>query len=194
MAVDAIGNVPTPQDNAAITRKSSISQDDFIKLFLAQLQFQDPLEPVDNREFLAQLAQFSTVQGISDLNGTVNGFTAALTGDQSFLKDRAAAFQTRRDLVVSMLNAAEGITCPRPEGAFYVYPDVAGVIGKTTPGGKRIESDSDFVAYLLDDARVAAVQGVAFGLSPAMRISYATSEALLTEACTRIQTACAALR
>ena len=119
---------------------------------------------------------------------------AALTGDQSFLKQRAAAFQTRRDLVVSMLNAAEGITCPRPEGAFYVYPDVAGVIGKTTPGGKRIESDSDFVTYLLDDARVAAVQGVAFGLSPAMRISYATSEALLTEACTRIQTACAALR
>ncbi|KAK0351138.1 hypothetical protein LTR94_026179 [Friedmanniomyces endolithicus] len=119
---------------------------------------------------------------------------AALTGDQSFLKERAAAFQTRRDLVVSMLNAADGITCPRPEGAFYVYPDIAGVIGKTTPDGKRIESDSDFVTYLLDDARVAAVQGVAFGLSPAMRISYATSEALLTEACTRIQTACAALR
>ncbi|MEE2915941.1 MAG: pyridoxal phosphate-dependent aminotransferase, partial [Pseudomonadota bacterium] len=119
---------------------------------------------------------------------------AALTGDQSFLKERAAAFQTRRDLVVSMLNAADGITGPRPEGAFYVYPDIAGVIGKTTPDGKRIESDSDFVTYLLDDARVAAVQGVAFGLSPAMRISYATSEALLTEACTRIQTACAALR
>ncbi|WP_019515434.1 pyridoxal phosphate-dependent aminotransferase [Sphingomonas sp. Mn802worker] len=119
---------------------------------------------------------------------------AALTGDQSFLAERARAFQARRDLVVGMLNEAEGIICPTPEGAFYVYPSVAGVIGKTTPKGQRIESDSDFVGYLLDDARVAAVQGVAFGLSPAMRISYATSEALLTEACTRIQQACAALR
>lgn len=119
---------------------------------------------------------------------------AALTGDQSFLKERARAFQVRRDLVVDMLNAADGITCPRPEGAFYVYPDVSGAIGKSTPKGARIESDSDFVTYLLDDARVAAVQGVAFGVSPAMRISYATSEAQLTEACTRIQQACAALR
>ncbi|MEH3103000.1 MAG: pyridoxal phosphate-dependent aminotransferase [Sphingomonas phyllosphaerae] len=120
--------------------------------------------------------------------------TAALTGDQSFLKERAQAFQVRRDLVVDMLNAAEGITCPKPEGAFYVYPSVAGVIGKSTPTGKRIETDSDFVGYLLDDAKVAAVQGVAFGVSPAMRISYATSEALLTEACQRIQAACAALK
>ncbi|MEH3100200.1 pyridoxal phosphate-dependent aminotransferase [Sphingomonas adhaesiva] len=119
---------------------------------------------------------------------------AALNGDQSFLKERAAAFQKRRDLVVGMLNDAEGIDCPMPEGAFYVYPGVAGVIGRTTPGGKTIESDSDFVGYLLDDAKVAAVQGVAFGLSPAMRISYATSEAILTEACRRIQAACAALR
>lgn len=119
---------------------------------------------------------------------------AALTGDQSFLKERAAAFQTRRDLVVGMLNATPGITCPKPEGAFYVYPDVSGVIGKSTPAGKRIDTDSDFVGYLLDDAKVAAVQGVAFGVSPAMRISYATSEALLTEACHRIQEACAALR
>jgi aspartate aminotransferase len=119
---------------------------------------------------------------------------AALTGDQSFLKDRAAAFQVRRDLVVDMLNAAEGITCPKPEGAFYVYPSVAGTIGKTTPGGKRIETDEDFVGYLLDDAKVAAVQGAAFGLSPAMRISYATSETLLTEACNRIREACSALR
>ena len=119
---------------------------------------------------------------------------AALTGDQSFLKERARAFQGRRDLVVSMLNQADGITCPKPEGAFYVYPSVAGTIGKTTPNGRRIDTDEDFVGYLLDDAKVAAVQGEAFGLSPAMRISYATSDALLTEACTRIQEACAALR
>ncbi len=120
--------------------------------------------------------------------------TAALNGDQSFLKDWASVFQGRRDLVVSMLNQADGITCPRPQGAFYVYPELSGVIGKSTPAGKLIDTDEAFVGYLLDDAKVAAVQGAAFGLSPAMRISYATSDALLTQACERIQTACAALR
>jgi aspartate aminotransferase len=120
--------------------------------------------------------------------------TTALNGDQSFLAERALAFQGRRDLVVSMLNQASGITCPRPEGAFYVYPELSGLIGKTTPNGKLIDSDEAFVAYLLDDHRVAAVQGAAFGLSPALRISYATSENLLREACERIQTACAAVR
>jgi aspartate aminotransferase len=119
---------------------------------------------------------------------------AALTGDQSFLKGNAKLFEHRRDLVVSMLNQATGITCPRPEGAFYVYPEFSALIGKTTPGGRTIATDEDFVTYLLDDAKVAAVQGEAFGLSPAMRISYATSDELLREACERIQTACAALR
>jgi aspartate aminotransferase len=120
--------------------------------------------------------------------------TAALNGDQSFLAERNAAFKTRRDLVVRMLNDTPGITCPTPEGAFYVYPEVSGLIGKTTPEGQTIATDSDFVDYLLEEARVAAVQGVAFGLSPAMRISYATGNDLLHEACTRIQQACAALR
>lgn len=120
--------------------------------------------------------------------------TAALTGDQSFLAERNLAFQARRDMVVAMLNAIEGMTCPTPEGAFYVYPSFAPLIGKTTPSGRLIDSDEAFVGYLLDDAKVAAVQGAAFGLSPAMRISYATSDALLKEACTRIQTACAALK
>jgi aspartate aminotransferase len=120
--------------------------------------------------------------------------TAALNGDQSFLKERAAAFQARRDLIVSMLNQTNGISCPTPEGAFYVYPDLSGLIGKTTPAGAAIDSDSALVAYLLEDAKVAAVPGVAFGLSPAMRISYATSDALLEEAGERIQRACAALR
>lgn len=119
---------------------------------------------------------------------------AALTGDQAFLKDNARLFQSRRDLVVSMLNQATGITCPRPEGAFYVYPEFSALIGKSTPNGRTIATDEDFVTYLLDDAKVAAVQGEAFGLSPAMRISYATSDDLLREACERIQTACAALR
>ncbi|KQO51460.1 MULTISPECIES: pyridoxal phosphate-dependent aminotransferase [Sphingomonas] len=120
--------------------------------------------------------------------------TAALTGDQSFLAERNLAFQARRDMVVSMLNAIDGMTCPTPEGAFYVYPSFAPLIGKSTPSGRLIDSDEAFVGYLLDDAKVAAVQGAAFGLSPAMRISYATSDALLREACTRIQTACAALK
>jgi aspartate aminotransferase len=118
----------------------------------------------------------------------------ALTGDQAFLKDNAKLFERRRDLVVSMLNQASGMTCPRPEGAFYVYPEFSALIGKTTPNGRTIATDEDFVTYLLDDAKVAAVQGEAFGLSPAMRISYATSDELLREACERIQTACAALR
>jgi aspartate aminotransferase len=118
---------------------------------------------------------------------------AALTGDQSFLKERAAAFQGRRDLVVSMLNQATGIRCPRPEGAFYVYPDVSGLMGKTTPGGRMIDTDEALIDYFLTDAGVAAVHGAAFGLSPAMRISYATSDAILTKACQRIQQATAAL-
>jgi aspartate aminotransferase len=119
--------------------------------------------------------------------------TAALSGDQSFLADRNAAFLRRRDLVVRMLNEAPGLHCPTPEGAFYVYPDATGCMGKTTPKGKRIETDADLIDYFLDEVRVAAVNGEAFGLSPAFRVSYATSEAILTDACTRIQGACAAL-
>ncbi len=118
---------------------------------------------------------------------------AALSGDQSFLIGRNAAFLKRRDLVVAMLNAAAGLHCPTPEGAFYVYPDASGCIGKMTPKGQRIENDAQLIDYFLADARVAAVPGNAFGLSPAFRVSYATSEAILTEACTRIQAACAAL-
>ena len=119
--------------------------------------------------------------------------TAALNGDQSFLAERNESFKARRDLVVSMLNEIDGMNCPTPEGAFYVYPDIAGLIGRTAPDGRKIETDSDFAAYLLEEAKVAVVQGVAFGLSPAMRISYATSEDVLREACGRIQRACAAL-
>ena len=120
--------------------------------------------------------------------------TAALNGDQSFLAARNDAFKGRRDLVVSMLNQINGIHCPRPEGAFYVYPDVSGLIGKSTPKGLLIDSDEALIGYFLDEAKVAAVHGGAFGLEPAFRISYATSEEILTEACTRMQTACAALR
>jgi aspartate aminotransferase len=118
---------------------------------------------------------------------------AALTGPQDFLKERNAKFKERRDLVVAMLNDAPGLSCPTPEGAFYVYPDASGVMGKTTPKGKKIETDADLIDYFLDDWRVAAVHGGAFGLSPGFRISYATSSDILKEACTRIQSACAAL-
>jgi aspartate aminotransferase len=118
---------------------------------------------------------------------------AALTGPQDFLRERNTAFKERRDLVVAMLNDAPGLICPTPEGAFYVYPDASGVMGKTTPKGKLIETDEDLINYFLDDWQVAAVHGGAFGLSPGFRISYATSNEILKEACTRIQSACAAL-
>ncbi|MCW5731342.1 MAG: pyridoxal phosphate-dependent aminotransferase [Alphaproteobacteria bacterium] len=118
----------------------------------------------------------------------------ALNGPQDFIRERAAAFQKRRDLVVGMLNRAPGIHCPKPEGAFYVYPSCAGTIGKTAPSGKVIGSDLDFVNELLEAEGVAVVHGEAFGLSPHFRISYATSTEALTQACTRIQRFCAALR
>lgn len=119
---------------------------------------------------------------------------AALNGDQSFLQERNDAFKSRRDIVVKMLNDAEGIECLIPEGAFYVYPSCFGVIGKTTPNGSVIKNDEDFVIYLLEAEGVACVQGAAFGLSPYFRISYATSDENLKEACTRIQHACAILQ
>jgi aspartate aminotransferase len=118
----------------------------------------------------------------------------ALNGPQDFIRERAEVFRERRDLVVEMLNAADGINCPKPEGAFYVYPSCAGALGKRTPDGKVIESDLDFVTYLLETEGVAAVHGEAFGLSPNFRVSYATSTEALREACTRIQRACAALK
>jgi aspartate aminotransferase len=118
---------------------------------------------------------------------------AALNGPQDFIAERAAVFQDRRDLVVSMLNQANGITCHRPEGAFYVFPSCAGAIGMRTPDGKIIRTDEDFASYLLMDQGVSVVFGAAFGLSPFFRISYATSTELLEEACRRIQRACGVL-
>lgn len=118
----------------------------------------------------------------------------ALNGTQDFIPERAAVFKERRDLVVSMLNQANGITCPTPEGAFYVYPSCEGCMGKTTPTGKKLESDEDFVTALLEEEGVAVVHGTAFGLSPFFRISYATSTEALEEACQRIQRFCANLK
>ncbi len=118
----------------------------------------------------------------------------ALNGPQDFIAKHNQVFKERRDLVVSMLNQAPGLRCHTPEGAFYVYPSCAGAIGKNTPQGKRIETDDDFVTYLLEAEGVAAVQGSAFGLSPFFRISYATSTETLRDACQRIIRACQALQ
>ena len=118
---------------------------------------------------------------------------AALNGPIDFIARNNEVFKQRRDLVVSMLNQAKGLNCPRPEGAFYVYPSCAGTIGKKAPNGKTIAGDGDFAAALLEAEGVAVVQGEAFGLSPHFRISYATSTELLEDACRRIQRFCAAL-
>ena len=118
----------------------------------------------------------------------------ALNGPQDYIAMSRTAFQRRRDLVVAMLNAADGITCPTPEGAFYVYPSIAGCIGKVSAAGTFIADDAVFATALLEETGVAVVFGAAFGLSPNFRVSYATSEAALTEACARIQRFCAGLR
>ncbi len=114
----------------------------------------------------------------------------ALNGPQDFIPERSKVFQERRDLVVSMLNQANGIKCPTPEGAFYVYPSCAGAIGKTAPSGKTIGNDEDFCSELLEAEGVAVVHGTAFGMGPNFRISYATSSTILEEACARIQRFC----
>ena len=118
---------------------------------------------------------------------------AALDGPQDLVKERAEEYRRRRDMVVEMLNQVPGISCHKPEGAFYVFPNVAGCIGKTTKGGKKIENDTDFAFALLEEAHVAVVQGAAYGMSPYVRISYATDMDSLRDGCTRIQEFCKGL-
>jgi aspartate aminotransferase len=118
---------------------------------------------------------------------------AALEGPQELVKERAEVYRARRDLVVEMLNQAPGIVCHKPEGAFYVYPNIAGCLGKTSAGGRQIGTDADFAMALLEEKLVAAVQGGAYGMSPYLRISYATDTESLREACTRIQDFCKSL-
>ena len=117
----------------------------------------------------------------------------ALNGPQDFIAPNNATFKSRRDLVVKMLNAAQGLSCPTPEGAFYVYPSCAGLIGAKTPAGAILRNDEDVITYLLEAQGIAVVHGAAFGLSPHFRVSYAASTELLEQACTRIQKACADL-
>jgi aspartate aminotransferase len=118
----------------------------------------------------------------------------ALNGTQDFIPKNKKLFQGRRDLVVPMLNQAQGVKCPTPEGAFYVYPSIAGLIGKTAPSGKVIDTDEAFALELLEAESVALVHGTAFGLGPCFRISYATSTECLEQACERIQRFCGSLR
>ena len=119
---------------------------------------------------------------------------AALEGPQDLIQSHRDDYQNRRNLVVGWLREAKGITCHKPEGAFYVFPNIAGCIGKTTPGGKKLETDTDFVTALLEERHVATVQGAAYGMSPYFRISYATDLESLREGCKRIQEFCADLR
>lgn len=145
---------------------------------------------------LALIKAMGTIQSQSTSNPcSISQYAAleALSGPQDFLVENRALFQRRRDLVVSMLNQAKGITCPTPEGAFYVYPDISGCIGKATATGKIITNDEVFAEALLEETGVAVVFGAAFGLSPNFRVSYATADAVLAEACTRIQKFCAGL-
>ncbi len=145
---------------------------------------------------VALIKAMGTIQSQSTSNpSSVSQYAAleALTGPQEFLADWRRIFQGRRDLVVSMLNQAKGIKCPRPEGAFYVYPDISGCIGKATPGGTVITNDEVFATALLEETGVAVVFGAAFGLSPNFRVSYATSDEVLHDACSRIQKFCASL-
>ena len=145
---------------------------------------------------VALIKAMGTIQSQSTSNPcSVAQYAAleALTGPQDFLAENRALFQRRRDLVVSMLNKAKGLTCPTPEGAFYVYPDISGCIGKATPAGRIITNDEVFAEALLEETGVAVVFGAAFGLSPNFRVSYATADAVLAEACARIQKFCAGL-
>ncbi|GAB4288556.1 MAG: pyridoxal phosphate-dependent aminotransferase [Roseovarius sp.] len=145
----------------------------------------------------ALIAAMRTIQSQSTSNPcTISQWAAiaALSGPQEAIAANNRAFARRRDLVVEALRAIDGIDCPLPEGAFYVYPSIAGLIGRTTPAGRVIDSDEAFATALLEEAGVAVVFGAAFGLSPCFRVSYAAADAALQDACARIARFCAALR
>jgi aspartate aminotransferase len=146
-------------------------------------------EPLIKAMDLVQGQQTSGANTIAQWAGV-----EALNGTQHYIPERRKAFEQRRDLVVSMLNQAKGLNCPVPEGAFYVYPSLKGVIGKTTASGKTIATDEDFAMELVESEGVAVVHGTAFGLGPAFRLSYAESTETLTTACEKIQKFCAELR
>jgi aspartate aminotransferase len=138
------------------------------------------------------VVQATATSGVSSIGQAAAA--AALDGPQAYLADRAATYQARRDLVVNALNQIPGMVCHRPNGAFYVFPDISACIGKTSQSGTRITDDESFALSLLDEAHVATVHGAAFAMSPHIRISTATSNEVLRQACTRIAAFCEGLR
>ena len=146
------------------------------------------------KEIIAAMNKIQSQSTTSSSSITMAAAVEAISGPQDFIIEHNNKFLKRRDLVVNKLNNIEGISCPTPEGAFYVYPNCKGILEKTTPDGKKISNDEDFMTYLLEDQGVAGVHGSAFGLSPYFRLSYATSDDILEDACNRIQLACSKLR
>ena len=146
------------------------------------------------KEIIAAMNKIQSQSTTSTSSITMAASVEAISGPQDFILDHNKKFIKRRDLVVSKLNEIDGITCSKPNGAFYVYPNCQDILGKITPNGKKISSDEDFMTYLLEDQGVAGVHGSAFGLSPYFRLSYATSDHILEDACNRIQVACSKLK
>ena len=146
------------------------------------------------KEIIAAMNKIQSQSTTSTSSITMAASVEAISGPQHFILDHNKKFIKRRNLVVSKLNEIDGITCSKPDGAFYVYPNCQDILGKITPNGKKISSDEDFITYLLEDQGVAGVHGSAFGLSPYFRLSYATSDHILEDACNRIQLACSKLK
>ncbi len=146
------------------------------------------------KEIIAAMNKIQSQSTTSTSSISMAAAVEALNGPQEFIKDHNEAFVRRRDLVVNLLNNIDGLRCLTPEGAFYVYPSCEGVIGKETPEGKKISNDEDFMTYLLESEGIAGVHGAAFGLSPYFRLSYATSDEILKDACRRIKRACEKLK
>ena len=142
------------------------------------------------KEIIAAMNKIQSQSTTSTSSITMAAAVEAISGPQDFINEHNKKFLKRRDLVLNKLNAIDGITCQKPEGAFYVYPNCEGIIGKKTLNGKHISNDEDFMTYLLEDQGVAGVHGAAFGLSPYFRLSYATSDEILEDACNRIKEAC----
>jgi len=146
------------------------------------------------KEIIAAMNKIQSQSTTSTSSISMAASVEALNGSQDFIDEHNQAFIRRRDLVVNLLNQIDGLSCLKPQGAFYVYPSCAGVIGKQTPEGKKISNDEDFMSYLLESEGIAGVHGAAFGLSPYFRLSYATSDEILKDACARIKKACKQLK
>ena len=146
------------------------------------------------KEIIAAMNKIQSQSTTSTSSISMAASVEALNGSQDFIDEHNQAFIRRRDLVVNLLNQIDGLSCLKPQGAFYVYPSCAGVIDKQTPKGKKISNDEDFMSYLLESEGIAGVHGAAFGLSPYFRLSYATSDEILKDACARIKKACKQLK